>query len=382
MADRLAEGISFAGCDPRACTDSVRHEHAVVRSDRGDYVVVRHAEVRAAALDDETFSSAVSAHLQIPNGLDGDAHTAYRAALDPFLSPAALAPFAPILAAKAQALVATLPTGEVLDAVTQIGAVFAVRAQSAWLGWPSSMEEPLVAWVEDNHEASRRGDRQELAEVAARFDALITPLLSARRAADGSVVGADLTADVMRVQVEGRRLSDEEIVSVLRNWTGGDLGSIALCVGVLLRGLVTNDALQRRLRDGVSEAECDAIIDELLRRDDPFVSNRRVTTCPVSLGGVDLPAGTRVTLHWTSANRDEAVFGDPDVLDPQANAEANLVYGIGRHACPGRTLATLELRVALQALLAGTTWIAAADEEPLREIYPVGGWARVPVVLA
>ena len=40
MADRLAEGISFAGCDPRACTDSVRHEHAVVRSDRGEWIPV------------------------------------------------------------------------------------------------------------------------------------------------------------------------------------------------------------------------------------------------------------------------------------------------------------------------------------------------------
>lgn len=183
------------------------------------------------------------------------------------------------------------------------------------------------------------------------------------------MVGTDLTADVMRVRVEGRRLSDEEIVSVLRNWTGGDLGSIALCVGVLLRGTVTNDALQRRLRGGVSEAECDAIIDEL-RRDDPFVSNRRV----------DLPS-----LAWRGrpARRDARHAGRrPTATRPSSRIPASsirrrtpkrtLVYGIGRHACPGRTLATLELRVALQALLAGTTWIAAADEEPLREIYPVG----------
>jgi cytochrome P450 len=383
MADRLAEDVSFAGEDPRACTDRLRPDHPVVRGDHGDYVLLRHADVRAAALDDVTFSSAVSAHLQIPNGLDGDAHRDVRAALDPFLSEQALAPLVPELGEVARALVEALPAGVApVDAVTEIGTVFAVRAQSAWLGWPATLEEPLVAWVSANHEASRRGERTELAGVAARFDALITPLLAARRDEFAAVVGDDVTARLMRTQVRGRPFSDEEIVSVLRNWTGGDLGSIALCVGVLVRGLVTDDALQRRLRAGVSDEEWDAVIDELLRRDDPFVSNRRVATCPVTVGGVDIPEGARVTLHWTSANRDEEAFDDPDGFHPASYGPANLVYGVGRHACPGRALATIELRVALRALVAGTTWIAAADEPPVREVYPVGGWARVPVVLA
>jgi len=59
------------------------------------------------------------------------------------------------------------------------------------------------------------------------------------------------------------------------------------------------------------------------------------------------------------------------------------VYGIGRHACPGRPLATLEVRVAMQALLAATSSITLAPQSPAeREVAPVGGWARVPVMLA
>ena len=120
----------------------------------------------------------------------------------------------------------------------------------------------------------------------------------------------------------------------------------------------------------------------MLRIDDPFVSNRRRTTCPVRVGGASIPEGEIVKLHWTSANRDEGVFGDPDVFDPRANAANNLVYGIGPHVCPGRPLATVELRVAVQELLAGTTSISlAADIPPQREVAPVGGWTHVPVVV-
>ena len=76
------------------------------------------------------------------------------------------------------------------------------------------------------------------------------------------------------------------------------------------------------------------------------------------------------------------MFSDPDAFDPAGHASDNLVYGVGRHACPGRLLATLELRIAVRALLAGTTSITLDPDRPAeREVAPVGGWARVPVLL-
>jgi len=187
----------------------------------------------------------------------------------------------------------------------------------------------------------------------------------------------------MQTKVTGRPLTEAEIVSVLRNWTGGDLGSVAQCIGVLVHYLATHPAMQDHLRSGVPDAEIDAIINEILRIDDPFVSNRRVTTCPVVIGGVALPQGARVKLNWTSANRDEAAFGDPDAMNPEHNADRNLVYGIGRHACPGRSLATMEMRIAVQELLAATSSVALDPKQPAeRAVSPIGGWAKVAVVLA
>jgi cytochrome P450 len=120
----------------------------------------------------------------------------------------------------------------------------------------------------------------------------------------------------------------------------------------------------------------------MLRIDDPFLVNRRIVTGATSVAGFELQPGTRVYLNWTSANRDEDVFGDPDAYRPHENAASNLVYGIGIHACPGRPLATLELVVAAETLLASTSSLElAADRTPERETYPAGGWRRLPVRL-
>ena len=383
MTDHMPDDLFATGRDPRACGDELRVQHDVVRNAHGEWQLLRHALVVQAALDHARFSSAVSSHLHIPNGLDSVEHAAYRQALDPFLSLEALAPFHDDFRRVAVDLVATLPRGIGVDAVSALGTRFAVRAQSTWLNLPAALEERLVAWVAENHAATRSGNPEWAERVAEDFDALIRSVLEPRRANTWRGSGRDVTGALMRTKVDGRQLSDAEIVSVLRNWTGGDLGSIALCIGVVVRYLAIQPELQDRLRAGTPDAELDAVIDEILRIDDPFVSNRRVTTCPLTIGNAALPAEARVRLNWTSANRDEAVFGDPDAFHPLVNADRNLVYGIGRHACPGRLLATLEMRIVVRELLAATTSIVLDPQHPSeRAASPLGGWATVRIVLA
>ena len=123
-------------------------------------------------------------------------------------------------------------------------------------------------------------------------------------------------------------------------------------------------------------------IDEVLRIDDPFVSNRRVATTDGEIAGQQIAAGDRIHLNWTAANRDPRVFGEPESFDPRRNAPHNLVYGTGPHVCPGRPLATVELRVFVQELLGHVRSIAVAPgHAPERELPPVGGFRSVPVVL-
>ncbi len=379
MTDHMPDDLSAAGRDLRAYTDELRPRHPVVRNSMGEWVLLRHEDVLAAALDHQRFSSQVSRFLQVPNGLDGEEHTRFREVIERHLSHDALEPFIPAFKRVASQLVAALPRGVVLDAVNDIGAVFAVRAQCAWLGWPAELEPRLLAWMKENHAATRSGDSAWTADVAEQFDEIIRSVIQPRREA-GDDAPDDLTTKLCRETVNGRQLTEAELVSILRNWTGGDLGSIALCVGVLLAHIAGQPDLAEKIRTA-PDSEAEAIIDEVLRLDDPFVSNRRVTTCPVHIGGRDIPSGARVKLNWTSANRDEAVF-DNNRFDPQGNAGNNLVYGAGKHVCPGRLLATWELRIALQTLLASLRTIElVSDQPPEREVAPVGGYHRVPVVL-
>lgn len=379
MTDHMPDDVSAVGRDHRAYTDELRTQHDVVRNVSGDWVLLRHADVTAAALDDVTFSSGVSRYLQVPNGMDGDEHTRFRAVIDRHLSEDALSPFLPLFEEVATTLVESLPHGAVLDAVADIGAVFAVRAQCGWLGWPASLEPRLLEWMSDNHAATRSADRAWMADVADQFDEIIRSVVLPRRSSDAEAPD-DVTTRLCRDEVDGRRLTEAELVSILRNWTGGDLGSIALCVGVIVAHLAEEPPLLEWLR-AATDDEMDAIIDEMLRMDDPFVSNRRITTCPVTVAGQEIPSGAKVKLHWTSANRDEDVF-DAGSFDPEGHAAENLVYGVGKHVCPGRLLSTWELRVAVKALVSSVNSIEMVSHDALeREVAPVGGYQRVPVVL-
>ena len=196
----------------------------------------------------------------------------------------------------------------------------------------------------------------------------------------GSAAPKDPTTELLGVAVNEKLLPDADIVSILRNWTAGDLGSIAAAVGVIVYFLATHPEVQQALRAHPSNLA--AAIDEMLRIDDPFLVSRRVTTVATRVAGFVLEPGTRIYLNWTSANRDETVFGNPDAYRPEEHAAYNLVYGTGIHVCPGRPLATLELIVAVQTLLGMTVRLElAAEAEPIRERYPLGGWRRMPVRL-
>ena len=397
-AHTTAEVTIYKDSDLRALTDNLRQAHDVIKNDAGEWVLLRHADVVAAALDDERFSSQVSRFLQIPNGMDGAEHEHFMALIDGYLSKEALLPYVSIFDKVATALMSELPKGKMLNAVDDIGAVFAVRAQCAWLGWPTELEPKLLQWMRNNHSATRSKDDVKMAQVAQDFDDIIRSVLQPYRNTDevagmfkASTAGNNIaknsldmnsvTAQLCRERIDGRELSEAELVSILRNWTGGDLGSIALCVGVIIAHIVKHPE-QVNFWSQAADSELEAIIDEVLRIDDPFVSNRRITTCPVSIGAHKLPKGARVQLNWTSANRDEAVFGD-NSFDPQKHGAANVVYGIGKHVCPGRLLATWQLRIATQALLTHFKDIQLAVGFPLqREQPPLGGYSHVPVVLA
>ena len=380
MGDQVELDTGCVWEDHRSKYDALRSRCPVAHED-GRWVVLRHAEVVAAATDPSTFSSGATTRRAIPNSLDGADHAAFRAVVDRYLTDERVAREERQCRGHAAAIVDALPRGVTVKTIASIGIPFAVRTQSTWLGWPADLEEELVEWIQVNHAATRSGNSDRMRQVAERFDHLIRALLKTRRVE----LSPDVTGELLRETVNGRSLTTDEIVSILQNWTAGDLGSLATSVGVVVHFLAAAPTVQQEVRGLVEAGDSAALVaavEEILRIDDPFVSNRRVATRAVRIGGEHIPEGGRVLLNWTAANRDPLVFGDPDRYDPEGNADANLVFGIGPHACPGRWLTLMELRVMLEELLGKTSWIEPApDRPPVRETPPVGGWARVPIVL-
>jgi cytochrome P450 len=190
----------------------------------------------------------------------------------------------------------------------------------------------------------------------------------------------DITARIMATEVNGKRLSDEEIVSVLRNWVAGH-GTVAAAIEILVYHLAHDQALQQKLR--ADRTLVPAAIDEILRSDGPLVANRRTTTREVEIGGRKIDPGATLTLMWIAANRDPAVFDDAEDIRIDRDQDKSLLFGAGIHVCLGAPLARLEMQVAIEELLDGTKMIElAAGLPPERDIYPGNGFRALHVRLA
>ncbi len=100
-------------------------------------------------------------------------------------------------------------------------------------------------------------------------------------------------------------------------------------------------------------------VEELLRYESPLQLNNRRLTAPMTIGGHEWPAGTFITLCIGAANRDPAVFTDPDRLDLARKPNNHLAFGQGAHACSGMNVARLEARIAIGRLLVRYPRIAA-----------------------
>ena len=363
--------------DQRAAYDEMRRRCPVAYSEFMGWSLFRHEDVTRVLLDHETFSSAVSQHLSVPSGMDQPEHTEYRRIIEPYFSAKRMEVFEPLCREIATKLVQSLSAYKEAEFIADAAMPFAVQVQCAFLGWPASLQEPLVRWTRKNYEATLAQDRKAMSEIALQFEGLIDDLLETRLQANAGPE-TDLTATLMHERVWGRPLSNEEVASILRNWTVGEIGTISASVGILAHYLAGHADLQKELR-----AKPDLLppaIEEILRIFGPLVSNRRVTTRPVEIGGRTIAAGERITLMWIAANRDERVFEDPGSFRLDRDQSKNLLWGAGIHACPGMPLAQLEMRVFMEELLSRASEIALISEQtPTLAIYPASGFANLPL---
>jgi len=369
--------------DQRMTYDRMRECCPVAYSEFLGWSLFRHEDVTRVLQEHETFSNSVSKHRSVPNGMDPPEHTAYRRIIEPYFAAERMNTFEPVCREIVSTLVRDTLESDEIELIADFAKPFAVRVQCAFLGWPETLHKPLTLWTIKNHEATLAQDRQALSELAREFEGFIDDVLETRLQS-GAKPEDDVTTALMHERVEGRPFKREEIASILRNWTVGEIGTISAAVGILIHYLAGQAELQMQLRDEPSLLP--AAIDEILRIHGPLVANRRITTRPVEIGGRAFKTGERISLNWISANRDGQVFEAPEVFRLDRDPSRNLLYGLGIHVCPGAPLARLELKVVMEELLRHTTTIELApDKLPTNAAYPASGfstlWLRIQQTL-
>jgi cytochrome P450 len=121
---------------------------------------------------------------------------------------------------------------------------------------------------------------------------------------------------------------------------------------------------------------------ETLRMESPIRAFSRVTTAPVEVGSVSIPADARVVILFAAANRDERCFDRPDEFDvTRPNASEHLGFGLGTHSCPGQGLARIEAHALLTALAAEaeSLTLEGAPERALNNL--INAWGTLPVTV-
>ncbi|WP_404391487.1 cytochrome P450 [Humibacillus xanthopallidus] len=225
------------------------------------------------------------------------------------------------------------------------------------LGAPATDWKRLRDWsqaiVRMYEVAPTRPAQEEAKRACAEFAAYVDELAAERAAHPGD----DLLTSLVQERDGGDRLSRRELVATVVlllnagheasvNGFGNGLGSLLAEPDQLaaVLGALGDD-------DGDGDKAVALLVEEMLRHDSPLHLFERTATRDVELHGVTIREGQKVAALLGAANRDPAVFDEPDRFRADRDPNPHLAFGAGIHFCLGAPLARMELQVSVRALL-------------------------------
>ena len=190
----------------------------------------------------------------------------------------------------------------------------------------------------------------------------------------------DLFSVLVNSEVDGQRMSDDEIVfETLLILIGGDETTRHTLTGGTEQLLRHPDQWERLVAD---DALVPGAVEEMLRWTSPVKNMARTIMRDNEFHGTQLREGEKMLLLFESANFDESVFGDPENFRIDRDPNSHLAFGFGTHFCLGNQLARLELNTMLRRILQRLPDLRLADDStlPLRPANFVSGLEQMPVV--
>jgi cytochrome P450 len=292
---------------------------------------------------------------------DPPIHTRHRRLLQPHLSPVVVASLEPKVRTFADEYLSAVFAEHRVDFVQMFSDPLPVRTVCELIGLPHGDVPKIVQIVLDTGallDGVTTPDRiQPAAESALALTVYVHEHLKAmlaRRATER--VGL---LGVFSAAIESGDITEDEVRDMLITLVSAGSETTASLIATSVATLACDQDLQDRLRAD-PERIPDAI-EEILRADGPFQFHYRYAPADTTLGGVDIPAHSRVLLMWAAANRRGP--GAPDPVDGRG-LPPHYAFGKGLHFCIGAPIARLEARVALEQLLARTTSVRLDPDRP------------------
>ncbi|MCT7657516.1 cytochrome P450 [Mycobacterium deserti] len=353
--------------DSTAALPHVRYEDLPMSRDRGAgwaklrglgpvlqgegwYYLTRREDVLAALRDPGTFSSRIAYDDMIspvplvPLGFDPPDHTRYRRILHPFFSPQTLGALLPSLQAQAIELIEKIAERDECEVIADLATPYPSQVFLTLFGLPLQDRQRLIAWKDAIIAFSLTTDPEsvDLTPAVELYTYLTDAVASQRRHPEEGVLSQLLHGD--------EPLTDAEAVGLSLVFVLAGLDTVTSTIGTSMLELARRPELRHGLRgnaDGIA-----VFVEEMIRLEPAAPIVGRVTTRPVTVADVTLPAGAQVRLCLGAVNRDgsDATSTDDVVLDGKLHKHWG--FGGGPHRCLGSHLARMELKLLIAEWLA------------------------------
>ncbi len=379
----LCSGAFWAGDHHEALT--WMRANAPVYFDGNVWGVSRYADVKEVSRQPEVFSNAGGIRPNQPPlpmmiDMDDPAHLQRRKLVNKGFTPKRVRDSEPLVRQACREIVdAVIDRGE-CDLVGEVAAHLPMIMIGDALGVRPEHRADLLRWSDDMLKGLATEATAEQLEAAGRafteYTLYATEVIAARRTEPHE----DLMSILVHAEVDGDRLSDDEIIQEsLLILIGGDETTRHVISGGVHQLLLHRDQWDGLMAD---PSRRPAAVEEMLRWVTPIKNMVRTATRDVELGGEQIREGDELMLLYPSANRDEDVFDDPFTFDSARSPNEHVSFGFGTHFCLGASLARLEIAVMLDELLDRTPNLALADPDAPLELRPanfVSGLEQLPV---
>ncbi len=317
-------------------------------------LLTRYEDVAWALRHPEIFSSEMGDFLQlgnvrpmIPQQIDPPLQVRFRKILDSQFTKKMVARIEPALREHARSLIAAI----IEQGECEFDAAYAIplpcKAFLEFMGLPVEEMELFLAMKNgvirpDAPPIDMVRCTQLRAETGQQIYRYFEKLIDARSAAPRE----DLMTYLVQVELEGRRLTREEILDICYLFLLGGLDTVTATLGCNMAYLAEHPAHRRRLSRDPSCLE--GAVEELLRWETPVTILPRVLKQDIKLHGISMAAGQVVNIMISAADLDETEFPRSGEVDFDRERNRHLAFGLGPHRCLGSHLARIELRVGME----------------------------------